>query len=94
VGGSPEGTLLHAAAWFGEAEVVRTLIARGADARATSGAHFETPLAWAVHASHTTGADRREVGALLLDAGAEIEPRFLDAAEGPLLELLEERSGA
>ena len=90
VGGSPEGTLLHAAAWFGDAGIVRTLLARGADPRATSGASFETPLAWAVHASHTTGADRREIGELLLAAGAEIEPRFLDAAEGPLLELLQE----
>ena len=89
VGGSPEGTLLHHAAWVGEADVVRTLLARGADARASSGAHFDTPLAWAVHASHT-GADRREVGELLLAAGAELEPRFLDAAEGPLLELFEE----
>ncbi len=89
VGGSPQGTLLHHAAWVGEADVVRTLLARGADARASSGAHFDTPLAWAVHASHT-GADRREVGELLLAAGAELEPRFLDAAEGPLLELLEE----
>ncbi len=89
VGGSPEGTLLHHAAWVGAADVVRTLLARGADARASSGAHFDTPLAWAVHASHT-GADRREVGELLLAAGAELEPRFLDAAEGPLLELLEE----
>ena len=50
--------------------------------------------AGAVHASHTTGADRREIGELLLAAGAEIEPRFLDAAEGPLLELLEERLAA
>ena len=90
VGGSPEGTLLHHAAWVGQAEVVRTLLAGGADARAKSGAQFETPLAWAVHASQTTGADRREVGELLLAAGAEIEPRFLDAAEGPLLELLQE----
>ena len=73
VGGSPEGTLLHHAAWVGEADVVRTLLARGADARASSGAHFETPLAWAVHASQT-GADRREVGELLLAAGAELEP--------------------
>jgi ankyrin repeat protein len=94
VGGSPEGTLLHAAAWFGEPDVVRALLARGADARATSGARFETPLAWAVHASHTTGADRRDVGELLLDAGAEIEPRFLGAAEGPLRDLLEERLAA
>jgi ankyrin repeat protein len=90
VGGSPEGTLLHAAAWFGDADIVRTLLARGADPRAKSGAHFETPLAWAVHASHTRGADRREIGEVLLAAGAEIEPRFLDAAEGPLLELLQE----
>jgi ankyrin repeat protein len=90
VGGSPEGTILHHAAWFGEVDVVRKLLARGADARAASGAFFETPLAWAVHASQTTGADRREVGELLLAAGAEIEPRFLEAAEGPLLELLQE----
>ena len=90
VGGSPEGTLLHAAAWFGDADIVRTLLARGADPRAKSGAYFETPLAWAVHASHTTGGDRREIGEVLLAAGAEIEPRFLDAAEGPLLELLQE----
>ena len=90
VGGSPEGTLLHAAAWFGDADTVRTLLARGADPRAKSSAYFETPLAWAVHASHTTGSDRREIGEVLLAAGAEIEPRFLDAAEGPLLELLQE----
>ena len=90
VGGSPEGTLLHHAAWFDDVDVVRTLLARGADASATSGAYFETPLAWAVHASQTPGADRREVGELLLAAGAEIEPRFLEAAEGPLRELLEE----
>jgi ankyrin repeat protein len=90
VGGSPEGTLLHAAAWFGDADIVRTLLARGADPCAKSGAYFETPLAWAVHASHTTGGDRREIGEVLLAAGAEIEPRFLDAAEGPLLELLQE----
>jgi ankyrin repeat protein len=90
VGGSPEGTLLHAAAWFGDADIVRTLLARGADPRAKSGAYLETPLAWAVHASHTTGGDRREIGEVLLAAGAEIEPRFLDAAEGPLLELLQE----
>jgi ankyrin repeat protein len=90
VGGSPEGTILHHAAWFGEADVVRLLLARGADPHAASGASFETPLAWAVHASQTTGADRRGVGELLLAAGAEIEPRFLDAAEGPLLELLQE----
>jgi ankyrin repeat protein len=91
VGGSPEGTLLHHASWLGEVGAVRTLLARGADARAASDAFFDTPLAWAVHASHTTGADRREVGELLLAAGAEIEPRFLDAAEGPLRDLLEER---
>jgi ankyrin repeat protein len=48
VGGSPEGTLLHHAAWMGKADVVRELLARGADPNGGSRADFETPLAWAV----------------------------------------------
>jgi hypothetical protein len=49
VGGSPEGTLLHHAAWVGDPELVRELLARGADATAEAGA--DTPLAWAAHGS-------------------------------------------
>jgi ankyrin repeat protein len=95
VGGSPEGTLLHHAAWMGKAAVVRELLARGADVNAPSRAEFFTPLAWAVYASaHRTLADRDYVAVAeaLVDAGAEIEPRFLDVAEGPLLEWLEQRA--
>jgi ankyrin repeat protein len=89
IGGSPSGTLLHHAAWLGREDVVRRLLDRGADANARSDASFSTPLAWAVHASRD-GGDRRAVGELLLAAGAELEPRFLETAEGPLLELLRE----
>lgn len=94
VGGSPEGTLLHHAAWMGKADVMRELLDRGADANAPSRADFETPLAWAVWASaHPAFADRDYVAIAeaLAGAGAEIEPRFLEAAAGPLREWLEFR---
>ena len=48
VGGSPEGTLLHHAAWVGNPEWSRALLERGADPLAASP---EQPLAWAVHGS-------------------------------------------
>ena len=47
VGGSPEGTLLHHAAWVGNAGVVEELLELGADAEARSPAEFSSPLAWA-----------------------------------------------
>jgi ankyrin repeat protein len=94
VGGSPEGTLLHHAAWMGNAAAVRELLARGADVNAPSRAEFFTPLAWAVYASgHSTLADRDYVAVAeqLVEAGAKLEPRFLDVAAGPLLEWLQLR---
>jgi ankyrin repeat protein len=94
VGGSPAGTLLHHAAWVGEPDLVRELLARGADARADSGDLFATPLAWAVLASQyyqLPGRDYVAVAELLVAAGDELEPRFLEVAEGPLLEWLESR---
>jgi ankyrin repeat protein len=95
VGGSPEGTLLHHAAWIGNAELVRELLELGADAHAASPAEFSTPLAWAVLGSEyhkLPGRDYVAVAEGLLANGAEIEPRFLDVAAGPLLGWLERQT--
>ena len=92
VGGSPEGTLLHHAAWIGSPELVDRLLERGADPVAASGAHFDTPLAWTVLGSqHYEVPDRDFVGVAerLVAAGAELDPRFLDVADGPLAEWLQ-----
>jgi ankyrin repeat protein len=94
VGGSPPGTLLHHAVWFADLAVVRELLKRGADPNATSQADFETPLAWAVFGSAHPGARERDYAAVaeqLVAAGAKVERRFLDTAEGPLLEWLQLR---
>ena len=95
VGGSPAGTLLHHAAWIGSPELVEQLLARGADPGARSDPHLETPLAWAAHGSqYHELPDRDFVGVAerLVAAGAEIEPRFLELAGGPLAEWLQSRS--
>jgi ankyrin repeat protein len=84
VGGSPEGTLLHHAAWVGDPVVVERLLAAGADPLAGAP---ETPLAWAVHGSQfweLPGRDFVAVAQRLAAAGAPVEPRFAEAAEGPL----------
>jgi ankyrin repeat protein len=94
VGGSPEGTLLHHAAWVGNAELVRELLGLGADAEAGSPAEFSTPLAWAALASRdyvVPGRDYVGVAESLVERGAEIEPRFLEVAAGPLLQWLQFR---
>jgi ankyrin repeat protein len=89
VGGSPEGTLLCHAAWVGSPEVVGALLAGGADPLAGSP---ETPLAWAVHGSQyweLSGRDYVAVAELLSAAGAPVEPRFVEVADGPLYGWLE-----
>ena len=96
VGGSPAGTLLHHAAWVGDAELVRKLLERGADPDAQAPAEFDTPLAWAVLASQyhaLAGRDYVAVAELLAAAGNPVEPRFLEVADGPLYEWLQERVG-
>jgi ankyrin repeat protein len=95
VGGGPPGTLLHHACWVGNAELVRKLLALGADPVAASSAEFETPLAWAFLASQhwqLEGRDYVGVAEALVGAGAELEPRFEDVAEGPLADWLEARN--
>jgi ankyrin repeat protein len=87
VGGSPEGTLLHHACWVGNPTLVNQLIQAGADPLAPSGAEFDTPLAWAVLGSQyhrVPGRDYVAVAERLLAAGAQLEPRFADVADGPL----------
>jgi ankyrin repeat protein len=94
VGGSPEGTLLHHAAWVGDPGLVRLLLARGAGPTARSGAEFDTPLAWAALASEhheLPGRDYVAVAELLAEAGGAVEPRFLDVADGPLRDWLSDR---
>ena len=95
VGGSPEGTLLHHAAWVGNPRLVSELIERGADPNASSGAGFDSALAWAALASTSHGIPRRDyvgVAEALVAAGNAIEPRFLDVAEGPLYDWLAARA--
>jgi ankyrin repeat protein len=91
VGGSPHGTLLHHAAWVGDPEVVHELLALGADPNAPSDATYSTPLAWAAHGSHGGTSGHIEVAEALVAAGAEIEPRLLEVADGPLYDWLAER---
>ena len=91
-GGGPPGTLLHHAAWLGDAGIVRELLRRGADPNARSGAEFDTPAAWTALGSggwRTGGRDYVGVMAALVSAGAEIEPRFREVVEGPLADWLE-----
>jgi ankyrin repeat protein len=95
VGGGPSGTLLHHAAWVGDPTLVERLLELGADPVAPSGAEFDTPLAWAALASQywrEPGRDYVAVAELLLEVGAELEPRFAEVAEGPLAERLRDGS--
>jgi ankyrin repeat protein len=92
VGGSPEGTLLHHAAWVGNPEVVGLLLERGADPQAS--ADHGTPLAWAAHGSDAhelPGRDYVPAAERLTEAGNPVEASFLDFAEGPLYDWLAER---
>jgi ankyrin repeat protein len=96
VGGSPEGPLLGHAGWVGSPQVVRELLARGADSNARFNADFDTPLAVTALGSQyheLPGRDYVAVAELLTSAGNEIEPRFLEVADGPLYDWLEERLG-
>jgi ankyrin repeat protein len=95
VAGSPAGTLLHHAAWTGSVPTVSRLLDLGADPLARSGAEWDTPLAWAVLAAEWHAAPESDlvgVAELLVAAGAELEPRFLDVASGPLAEWLQRTS--
>jgi ankyrin repeat protein len=94
VGGGPPGTLLHHSCWVGNPALVGRLLELGADPVAKSGAEFDTPIAWAALGSDAhwaAGRDYVAVVELLLAAGGKLEPRFIDVAQGPLADWLEER---
>jgi ankyrin repeat protein len=94
-GGGPRGTLLHHACWVGYPDASRRLLERGADPVARSGAAFDTPIAWAALGSQhweLPGRDYVAVVELLLEHGAELEPRLEDVAEGPLADWLATRA--
>src|SRR5439155_1857481 len=77
--------LVHA--WVGNADLVRTLLERGADASIRADAEFDTPLGSAALGSHAYELPNRDyvaVAELLTDAGNQVEPRFVDVADGPL----------
>ena len=100
VAGSPNLPLIGHAAWVGDPRVVRRLLEAGADPsrwRSDTDTQDVTPLAVASLGSRNYRAPGRDyvaVAELLTAAGNEIEPRFLEVAEGPLYDWLEARSGS
>jgi hypothetical protein len=102
-GGGPRGTLLHQAAWFGRPDLVELLLRRGADPNAKVETEYATPLGWAAVGSRyspdhpndsfsSPDADWVAVAALLVEAGARIEPRDVEMARSPLADWLAARS--
>jgi ankyrin repeat protein len=95
VGGSPPGTLLHHACWVGDVELVDRLLALGADPAAPSPAGFDRPLDWAIHASRYHGLSGRDyvgIAERLVAAGAPLEAKDPEAAEGPLADWVQRMS--
>jgi ankyrin repeat protein len=74
--GSWGGTPLHHAAWHGNPELVRLLLALGAPVNVRDSQFGSSPLGWAAHGSTNcrhADDDYVEVAGLLLDAGADRE---------------------
>jgi ankyrin repeat protein len=76
VRGLDDGTPLHQAAWFGQPQNARLLVAAGALLEIFDRVHSSSPIGWAVHgSSYSGGAEEREdlyveVTQLLLEAGS------------------------
>ena len=85
IGGSPVASLLAIAAWLGDAERVRLLLAAGATPDAL-GAAAHGSGGWEI-----PGRDHVAVAEQLVAAGEVIEPAYVDAADGPLHEWLAAR---
>jgi ankyrin repeat protein len=96
VAGSPNLPLIGHAAWVGDPGVVRRLLEAGADPSGwRTDTQQVTPLAVASLGSQNYGVPGRDyvaVAEMLTAAGNDVEPRFLEVAEGPLYDWLEARS--
>jgi ankyrin repeat protein len=73
------GTLLHVAAWHGNAEIVRLLLEKfrdRLDVNAVETTHHATPLGWTAHGSQNSflraGGNYPAVARILVDAGAKL----------------------
>lgn len=81
-----DGTALHQAAWFGQPQNARLLIAAGAPLDVFEETHQASPLHWAIHGSrYSGGAEERqevyvELVEMLLEAGSSLQ--YPDDAEG------------
>jgi ankyrin repeat protein len=96
--GQEGGTALHYAAWWAEPDTVALLLARGAPLEHETGSNWApgTPLGWAVNGSAESpvAAERAEryvrVAELLVEAGARIDPGWVDAASDGVAMVLED----
>jgi hypothetical protein len=75
-------TALSFAADRGHVEVVRLLLAKGADPEATDSYYNQTPLAWASQPAQTRKPEHADVVKLLLAKGAKGAARAFGAAVG------------
>lgn len=77
-------TALHWASMLGEDRLALALI-EGSDVNLEDEEHHSSPLGWAIHGCYNTQAGshgrQREVAALLVRAGARIEPQWLASEE-------------
>lgn len=76
--GLDDGSPLHQAAWFGQAENARSLVTAGAPLDLFDRCHQSSPLGWATHGSrYSGGAEAREVHyvavtQILVEAGSSM----------------------
>jgi hypothetical protein len=79
--GAFKETALHWAAHLGLRRLVARLLHAGADLNAKDARYNATPLGWAIHgrihSQPPNGGEHPEVAALLIAAGARIEPNWL-----------------
>jgi len=75
--GDTGGTPLHQAAWYGQLEVVKLLLAHHAPLEEKDTTYGGTPLGWACHGSmncRNPNGDYPAIVEALIQAGAEIQP--------------------